>query len=131
MLTIFHFMQLLGAGVGLVMGLDIGHQEFGVTGTIVSGFAGVVCGYLLGALPYAVAGIWIRQDLKHCDTTELKARLDRQYAISHLIIAQLVRRGEPVEQFRGYVDSLRHSGSADRRRFGDLNHRIWFPEIKT
>lgn len=130
MFTIFQVMQLLGVGVGLVLGLVIGHQEFGLTGAVIGAVTGVVCGYLLGALPYAIAGIWIRHDLKHCDTAELKARLDRQYAISHLIIAQLVRRGQPVEQFRAYVDSLRHSDSADRRRFGDLNHRIWFPELK-
>ena len=41
----------------------------------------------LGAFPHTLAGIWILHDLKHCDTAELKVRLDRQYAISHFVIA--------------------------------------------
>jgi hypothetical protein len=130
MFTIFHFVQLLGAGVGLVLGLVVGHNGFGWAGAIIGAVVGIVGGYWLGAIPCAVAHVWLRYHLRRSHTADLKARLHRQYAISHFIIAQLVRRGEPVEQFRGYVDTLRHSDSADRRKCGDLNHRIWFPEMK-
>jgi len=70
----------MGAGVGLVLGLVVGHNEFGWAGAIIGAVVGIVGGYLLGATPCAVAGFWLRYDLRRSDTADLKARLGRQYA---------------------------------------------------
>ena len=40
----------------------------------------------------------------------------------------LVSRGEPVEQFQGYVESLLRSGSPFRRSCGKMNQRKWYPD---
>lgn len=128
MFTVFHLFEFIGAIVGTISGLAFGQKEFGWTGALLGIPLGFYVGLALGRLPYFMAVAWMRRGLKKCDTPALKRRLEREYFLSHLIIAELVVRGEPVEQFREYVLSLVHSDSPDERRFGEQNIRIWFPE---
>ena len=71
-----------------------------------------------------------RLGLKWSDTTKLQARLERDCCLSHWIIAELASRGEPVEQFRDYVESLLRSNSFIRRSCGKMIRRKWFPDMK-
>lgn len=128
MFTLFHVFELIGAIVGAINGLVFGHKAFGWIGALLGAVLGFYVGLVVGRLPYSVAFAWMRCDLKQCDTPTLKRRLEREYFLSQFIIAELVVRGEPVEQFRQYVLSLVQSDSSDKRRFGELNMRIWFPE---
>jgi len=128
MFTIFHLLELIGAVFGVVAGAAIGQRWLGWVGVILGAVAGFFVGRTIGRVPYAIAGEMLKRDLKRCDVATLRSRLDREYYISHLIIAQLLIRGEPIESFREYVSELRRSDSADRRRFGEQLLRIW-PEI--
>jgi hypothetical protein len=128
MFTVFHLLELIGVILGVVAGAAIGQRWVGWVGVILGAVAGFFVGRILGRVPYAIAGEMLKRDLKRCDVATLRSRLEREYYISHLIIAQLLIRGEPIESFREYVSELRHSDSADRRRFGEQLLRIW-PEI--
>jgi hypothetical protein len=97
----------------------------GVVGLIV----GITVGWIVGRLPFAVTLWSVRRSLERASVAELRSRLDRQYYISHLIIAQLVIRGEPVESFRSIVEQQLASPSTNVHRFGRANAQMWFPEL--
>ena len=59
----------------------------------------------------------------------LRERLKSQYFISHLIIVELLQRGEPLESFRHTVRAQLASPSADVFQFGLANASIWFPDM--
>jgi hypothetical protein len=125
MFTIFHLIELMGAVFGIVAGALVGRGWLGWIGLVLGGVVGLFVGGILGKLPYAIAGEMLKRNLKRCDVPTLRSRLEREYYISHLIIAQLLIRGEPIESFKDYVAGLRHSDSPDRRRFGEQLLRIW------
>ena len=129
MFTIFDFIKLIGAVVGAIVGGCYGYQVFGWLAAIIGVPLGFVVGMFIGNLPWAASSAWMRFNLKRCNTEKLKERLQHEYFVSHLLIAELVSRGEPLEQFRGYVTSLLHSNSSAERQFGEGTARIWFPEL--
>jgi len=96
-----------------------------VVGMIVGAILGLFLGYLLGKIPYLIAVQTLTRNLHRCDAATLRSRLDKEYYISHLIIAELLLRGETIESFRGYVSGLLLSDSPDRRHFGNEVIRIW------
>jgi hypothetical protein len=57
------------------------------------------------------------------------ARLDREPFMSHLVIAELVVRGEPVESFRNVVIAQLSSASPDLQQYGRANAKLWFPDL--
>ena len=130
MFTIFHLLELFGASLGLVTGASLGHERFGWVGGVAGAVIGLFAGLILGRLPFVIGFVVLRGNLKRCDVATLRSRLDSQYFISHLIIAELVVRGEPVESFRDYVFGLVHSDCLDRQAFGEHNRRLWFPDAE-
>ena len=92
---------------------------------IVGGVLGLFLGFLAGKIPYLIAVQTLIRNLHRCDAATLRSRLNQEYYISHLIIAELLLRGETIESFRGYVSGLLVSDSSDRRRFGKEVLRIW------
>jgi hypothetical protein len=130
MFTLFHLLELTGAFAGLYAGLIFGNEWFGWLGAVLGGIVGLVVGRILGRAPFAIARASIQSDLKRCDVATLRARLEDEYVISPLIIAELILRGEPVESFRDYVAGLRRSDSSDRREYGELNATIWSETVQ-
>lgn len=125
MFTIFHLFGLMGAVFGIVAGAAVGKVWLGWLGLVLGGIAGFFAGVTLGALPYVIAGEILKRDLRRCDVATLHSRLDVEYYLSHLIIAQMLTRGEPIESFRDYVAELLRSNTPDRRRIGEQLLRIW------
>ena len=73
--------------------------------------------------------IAIRLRMKFSHTTVLRARLERDQCLSHLIIAELVSRGDPVDQFRDQVEALIRSNSFFLRGSGKQCRKKWFPDM--
>jgi hypothetical protein len=116
---------LLGALSGIAAGVLLGRKWFGLTGMILLGLAGLFIGLFMGRLPYLVALQTLMRNIQRSDAATLRLRLDKEYYISHLIIAELLLRGENIESFRGYISGLVNSDSPKRRRFGQEVLRIW------
>jgi hypothetical protein len=126
--TLFDLLKLLGTVAGAVIGGSYG-SSFGWPAAIVGALIGLIIGMLVGNLPWAASYAWMRYDLKRSSVAKLKERLQREYFISHLLIGELVSRGEPLEQFRDYVAELLRSQNALERHCGEGVAGMWFPEL--
>jgi hypothetical protein len=126
--TFFDLLKLLGAGAGAVIGGSYG-SSFGWPAALAGILLGLIVGMLVANLPWAASRAWMRYDLKRSSVAKLKERLRREYFISHLLIGELVSRGEPLEQFRDYVAELLRSQNALERHCGEGVAGTWFPEL--
>jgi hypothetical protein len=126
MLTTFDILQFAGVVAGATFGYRFGA---GIVGGVLGATIGVAAGWLTGRLPFIVSFWSLRRSLNRASVADLRSRLEREYFISHLIITELVARGEPVESFRFTVEHQLASQSADVQRFGRANARLWFPEL--
>ena len=129
MFTIFDLLKLLGAAAGALLGGIYGYQTFGWLGAVVGLPLGLLVGSFVCNLPWVVSWAWMRYDLKRCSIAKLKDRLHREYFISHLLIAELVSRGEPLGQFREYVAGLLRSNNSLERHCGEGTAGMWFPDL--
>lgn len=130
MFTLLHFLSIIGIVAGLFGGIYIGHNYFGWIGGIGGSLLGACLGYILfGYVPLMLTNALMRREFKRSDVITLKERLKTEYYISHLIIGELVARGEPVADFLDYIFTLLQSDDSDKRRFGWHNLNIWFPEL--
>jgi hypothetical protein len=116
---------LLGALAGVAAGVAVGRRWFGSVGIFLLGLTGLLIGLFIGRQPYLNAVQTLMRNIQRCDAATLRLRLDKEYYISHIIIAELLMRGERIESFRGYISGLVGSDSPDRRRFGKEVLRIW------
>ncbi len=98
MFTIFHLLQLIGLIIGLYVGFQVGFFNFGWLETFGSTFLGGVCGLIIGKVPFWLGFLYLRHDLRNCDTETLKQRLKKEIYIPHLISDELERRGETFKK---------------------------------
>lgn len=129
MLTMFDILQFAAVVAGMYFGYRLGAGIGGILGGVVGSIAGMTIGWIVGRLPFVVPFWSLRRSLKRSSLSDLRSRLDREYFISHLIIAELVTRGEPVESFRSVIEHQLASPSADVQGFGRANAQMWFPEL--
>lgn len=129
MFTLFDGFKLLGAVGGAVVGGSYGYQTFGWLGAVIGLPLGLLVGSFVLNLPWVVVWAWMRYDLKRSSIAKLKNRLHREYSISHLLIAELVSRGEPLEQFREFVAGLLRSNNPLERHCGEGAAGMWFPDL--
>jgi hypothetical protein len=127
--TLFDLLKLVGAGAGAFFAARLGYQTFGWPAAMIAAPLGFVGGGFIGNLPWVAAGAWMRFDLKRSSSAKLKQRLEREYFISHILIAELVSRGEPLEQFRGYVAGLLQSSNPSEQHFGREVAGLWFRDL--
>ena len=125
--TSFDALELAAVVVGLGVVASIGNREFGLLGAVAGGGLGAPLGRLVGRVPYAFASAAVKRGIRRSSTPELRKRLEAEYYLSHLIIAELVVRGEPIESFRTYAHALLGAGR-DEKSFGEQLVRVW-PEI--
>ncbi|MFP2904911.1 hypothetical protein ACLESD_07625 [Pyxidicoccus sp. 3LFB2] len=124
-ITIRFFSMLLGAFVGGLVGFRVD----GVPSAFGGVLAGAFVGEFLGRLPYALALFLLQRGAGRDSVAALEARLEKEYYVSHHLLAQLAARGEPMERHEGYVLSLLRSEDMDKRRFGWTNLNLWFPAL--
>jgi hypothetical protein len=129
MFTIFDLFVLVGGLAGFVVGAVVGWLHFGLIGAAAGCVAGALLGLIAGRVPWLLVWWLLRYRLSSSTSEALRERLTKQYYISHLIIGELVSRGEPVESFRQFVLDQLRSEDADVRRFGEANSSLWFPGL--
>ncbi|RKH39966.1 hypothetical protein D7V93_39930 [Corallococcus llansteffanensis] len=89
--------------------------------------AGWVVGYWVGGLPSFFVGRYLNNDLRRADPASLRQRLKAEYYISHLILAELGRRGEDLARYEEPILQLLRSESGDQRRHGWASLRYFYP----
>jgi hypothetical protein len=129
MITIFDVFSFACAVGGGVLGWNVGHSVGGWIGAATGAALGAYVGLVVGRLPGALAVYWMRWSLRRRPTDDLRARLEPEYFIAHLIIAELLARGEALDSFRGFVNWQLESSSAHVRFYGKINARTWFPDL--
>ncbi len=130
MFTIFDLLRILGAAMGLLLGWSCGHHLLGIPGAIAGACLGLLGGATVGQMPYVWSCRSLFRELERCSSTQLQEQLGTRWFITHFIIAQLLKRGEPVGQFRDHVIRLLRSEYSDRRNIGWTCTRLYFPELE-
>jgi hypothetical protein len=130
MTIIYLLSRVLGALVGVGLGLVIIFFASAWAGIPIGIALGVSVGCLFGLVPPEFVRHGIKFSLRWSDTARLKERLRQEHGLAPLIIEELVSRGEPVEQFRDYVESLLRSNSFIRRGCGRMIRCKRFPDMK-
>jgi hypothetical protein len=129
MLTMYDMIATCSALMGGVVGASIGYRVAG-TGGAVGG--GLVCGYVClvaGRLPSYLALRSVRAGFRRQTVDQLRADLKKRYYVIHLILAELMIRGEDISRELPVVVDLLSSDSQDKRRFGIGALRLAFPEL--
>ena len=128
MFTLLDIFKLLLTVAGAIIGGIYG-SSFGWTAAIAGALIGLIVGILVGNLPRATSYAWMVYDLKRSSVAKLKERLQLEPFMAHLLIGELVSRGEPLEQFRDYAAELLRSSNTLERDCGKGVADMWFPEL--
>ena len=127
--TIFDFLHVIGIILGAWIGFKLGRGLLGVFGALSGSGLGLVVGYFVGQVPWYLAWAVFEIALRRASTERLRKRLQTEHFIAHLLIAELIVRGEPVESFWPYILPLLQADSFYERYHGWENLNIWFPRI--
>ncbi|MCL2871895.1 MAG: hypothetical protein FWF41_02765 [Betaproteobacteria bacterium] len=119
--------------IGIIAGIFIGHKcgllWFGTTGAIGIALVGGAMGYIVARLPWVFANRSIKQRLEKEPSQQLRERLHHEYFVAHLILAQLMKRGEDISNELPWVIGLIKSEDKNRRIFGWSALKFAFPKI--
>jgi hypothetical protein len=128
-MTLFDLLHLAAVLAGLFLGGSAGYARFGIIGAVAGSLLGGAVGFLLGNLPFALTCRWMLRSLSRQSTERLRERIASEYYISHLILAELARRGEDLGVDLPVILTLLRSDSPDERRFGFGSLSLWFPDL--
>ncbi|NBC41207.1 hypothetical protein GTZ93_15360 [Corallococcus exiguus] len=127
MFTVFDLFRLLSVLAGAGVGAFVGHGLLGWMGAAGGVLVGWVVGYGVGGLPFFFVARFLNNDLRRADPASLSQRLEAEYFISHLILAELAQRGEDLAKYEEPILQLLRSESGDRRRHGWASLRFFYP----
>ncbi len=129
MITIFDILQFSVALGAAMTGYRLGHAGAGRAGAFAGAVVGAAAGWIVGRVPAILASRWVHRAMRRANSADLRSRLERDYFLSHIILAELASRGEPLESLRPFVVAQLNSESADVQRFGRANAKMWFPDL--
>ena len=130
MFTVFHLLQLLALGTGLVVGAIVGNVWFGSAGLLGGAVVGVLAGVLVGRLPLAIAAYWATSEFRKKTTGELHEYLRGPvWPAYHMAFAELSRRGEDVSGDFDVVRSLLGDDDIAKRTHGVAILRDHYPRV--
>ena len=130
MFTLFDLLQLVGFIGGLVLGIALGADSFGIVGGIVGGIGGFFIGAIIGRLPL-IATLWLQaRQFKSHSSDELRQSLHRDDCLTpNLHLLELQRRGEDIQTELPLVLQMLVSDHSDRRGFGWAALTSAFPDV--
>jgi hypothetical protein len=130
MLTLFDVLQLLGAWVGLVVGIVSGERFFGTLGAIVVALVGAVLGFVAGTIPFVLVLRMVSRDLAAKTVAELRADLRSPNCLApNVILLELLRRGEEIHSELPVVLDMLVAEASDRRGAGWAALLSAFPDL--
>jgi hypothetical protein len=128
--TVFHLLQFLVVGTGLVVGAIVGNVWFGSAGLLGGAVAGVLAGVFVGRLPLAIAAYWATREFRQKTIAELHEYLRGPvWPAYHMAFAELSRRGEDVSGDFDVVRGLLGDDEIVKRTHGIAILRVHYPRV--
>jgi len=127
--TIFDVVAVGVFLAAVISGARVGYGVAGVTGGIGGALVGAFAGFAIGRLPFLIAFRWARRRFRRQSTDDLRSDLASKYYIVHLILGELMRRGEDISGDLPVLLGLLSSDASDKRDFGLAGLRLGFPEL--
>jgi hypothetical protein len=132
LIDLLPWMGLLG---GLFFGYESGYLTHGIVGGIVRAIVGAIIGGIglpLCLLLLCLIGAGVsRVLLVSSSSAALRRRAGVDYHSSRQILAELARRGEPVDSLRQIIRAQLCSPSEGERWYGKENAARWQPDLLT
>lgn len=130
MITLFDILPLLGAGVGLIVGVVGGDRLLGMPGVISGALFGGALGFIAGHIPFVVALRMLSRELAAQPVTELRTSLrSADCPAPNVILLELQRRGEDIRSELPVVLEMLVSEDSGRRGAGWAALVSAFPEL--
>ena len=119
MFTVFHLLQFLAVGTGLVVGAIVGNVWLGSAGLLGGAVVGVLAGVFVGPIPLAIAAYWATQKFGKKTIAELHEYIRGPvWPAYHMAFAELSRRGKDVSGDFDVVRGLLVDDDIARRTHG-------------
>jgi hypothetical protein len=130
MVTIFHLLMVLAVVGGAALGAAAGWNIAGILGAVVGTVAGVIAGGIVGQIPIAAGMLIVGRRFEKMTTSQLRAHLhDDECSTPNLVLLELRRRGEPIEDELPFLHTLLTSEDVQQRTRGWAALRSAFPEL--
>jgi hypothetical protein len=129
MVTIFHLLMLVAVVGGAALGAALGWNVFGVIGAIAGAVVGLLAGGALGQIPMVVGMLMVERRYEKMTTDALREHLHAgECATPNLVLLELHRRGENIEEELPLLQTLLASEDVQQRTRGWAALRSAFPE---
>ena len=130
MFTLFHLVQLLAVGAGLVLGAVVGNSWFGWAGLLGGAILGAFTGIFIGRLPAAIASYYAAGEFRRMTVSDLHEYLRGPvWPAYHMAFAELARRGMDVSNDFEVVRNLLEADDISKRTHGAAILRAHFPSM--
>ena len=129
-MTLFHILPLFGPMMAAFYGMELGSKHFGaaggISGTIIGGCLGLLCGHI----PFILTLKLVSRRLGRKSTEELRTLLgDPDYYAPNTILLELQSRGEDIRQDLLVIMGMLVSTSSARRGQGWAALASAFPDL--
>jgi hypothetical protein len=130
MFTIFHVVELGGGLLGMLSGGLTAAHLLGWPAGLLEGVLGAVLGFLFGRVPGVIATRAVFRDLRRKPPEELRGLVQRGvWPAYHLVLGELVRRGEDVAGEFAFVHALLVADDPVKRYQGLVNLELYYPAL--
>ena len=96
-MTLFHVIQLTCAIFFLVSSFSINVEDM-LWLRIFLGICAFILGWFIGNLPFLLSFWHFKRQIRNTSTTDLHQNFGKQFAIGHILITELMVRGENLDQ---------------------------------
>jgi len=129
--TIFDSLSFIVIFSVAVVGARYAYMNFGFVGGLAGAAIGGGIGLFLGRLPYAILSWSIQRYFKNKSSEVIRAYIHKgdHFVITHILLANLMVRGESIIDELPFVLDLMKSDSLNRRQHGWLAFRLSYPEL--
>ena len=130
MFTVFHLIQFLIVGTGLVVGAIVGNVWYGSAGLLGGAVVGVLTGVFVGRLPLAIAEYCATSEFRKKTIAELHEYLRGPvWPAYHMAFSELSRRSEDVSGDFDVVLGLLGDDDIAKRTHGVAILRAHYPRL--
>lgn len=125
MFTVFDLLEVMGAIVGLCLGIAFGASRYGIVGALLGGTVGSFFGWCFGRIPYWA--LWFALS-RHSVQFWRNCLERREWPKYKVALVQLIRRGEDISTYRQVFVECLVSGNPLQREIACTVLRTFYPD---